>query len=222
MEINKINDDSFGCVITKKELESRDLSLEDFMRNTEKVQDLLHEVMEMAHDEFGFVARNDSVALRMMPLPDGDLKIIFTGGTPKEQLGSFLAELFKAGGASDSDIDKMMKNNPFTSKQEEVKKEEAGDYIIISFDSLDKVSEYCARINYQRPIRSSLYKDDKSDTYYLVVSRVRIAKKNFERFTAIAGDYGTLVGCDEISLAVIKERCQCLVEKKAVKVMALI
>ncbi len=225
MEIDKINDDTFRCLLTKEDLEDRNLKFEDFLKNSSRVQDLLHEVMEEAHDRFGFEIKNNAVALRMMPTQEGDLNIIVCGGTPEEQFKTFMREVIRASGLTQDQLwgegrKPADENNVSVSdvKAESVK--ELFPNVIISFGDLDSVSEYARRIYAGRPVNSDLYKDSRDGRYYLIIRNIRLSKKYYEMILNCFGDYGELYGMDEMREAHIKEEFDPIILKKAVRVMA--
>lgn len=219
MQIDKINDDSFKCILSKEDLEDRDLSLDDFVKNSDKVQELIHEVMEIAHEEFGFVANNDSVALRLMPLPDGQLKLVFTG-SPESYLGSFFSELFKASGMPDPE---MFRGKEVKSKQKEQTEEKTPECLVIGFRELDSLSDFAKRIiSYSKRICADLYKSKEEFPYVLILGKKLVSKKNYEHIQNVVGDYGELLGTDELVASHVRELCELMIEKRAVRAMALI
>ena len=225
MEIDKINDDTFRCILTKEDLEDRNLKFEDFLKNSSQVQELLREVMEQAHDRFGFEVRNNAVALRMMPTQEGDLNIIVCGGTPEEQFKTFMREVIKASGMPPEMLwgEGRPPKDTANVSVSDVKADSVRELfpnLIVSFADLDSVSDYARRIFNNRPVNSDLYKNRQDGRYYLIIRSNRLSKKYFEMILNCFGDYCELYGMDEMREAHIKEEFEPIILKKAVRVMA--
>ncbi|MCR5742516.1 MAG: adaptor protein MecA [Lachnospiraceae bacterium] len=79
MEFRKIDNNSFECKLTKEDLEEFDISLEDFMKNREKVSEFLHKLVEIGGDEIDFEPEEGGVmTMQISPLPNDGLRLVLS------------------------------------------------------------------------------------------------------------------------------------------------
>ena len=79
MTFKRINQDTVCCILTGDDMLEYGVELEDFIMNKEKVQEVLHNIVERAADELGLnMQRGGMLSLQIMPLPDNSVSIIFS------------------------------------------------------------------------------------------------------------------------------------------------
>ena len=79
MTFKRINQDTVCCILTEDDMLEYGVELEDFIMNKEKVQEVLHNIVERAVDELGLdMQRGGMLSLQIMPLPDNSVSIIFS------------------------------------------------------------------------------------------------------------------------------------------------
>lgn len=79
MTFKRINQDTVCCILTEDDMLEYGVELEDFIMNKDKVQDVLHNIIERAVDELGLdMQRGGMLSLQIMPLPDNSISIIFS------------------------------------------------------------------------------------------------------------------------------------------------
>ena len=79
MTFKRINQDTVCCILTEDDMLEYGVELEDFILNKEKVQEVLHNIVERAVDELGLdMQRGGMLSLQIMPLPDNSVSIIFS------------------------------------------------------------------------------------------------------------------------------------------------
>lgn len=108
MKIEKISDSQIRCILTKSELEKRDLKLSEIAYGSAKVKQLFQDMMQLAYLQCGFEADNIPLAIEVIPFKDY-ASIIVTKVEDPEELdtrysrfapgvnsnGGFLSELDK-------------------------------------------------------------------------------------------------------------------------------
>ena len=104
-----------------------------------------------------------------------------------------------------------------TGDKEKHKSNKNTPFFIIQFASISRAEEYCKALPYEKPIKSSLYKED--DRYFLLISKGKMGKKVFEELGFLSLEYGNLVGADAVFKSYMKEHMQCIIKKGAVKVL---
>ncbi len=70
MKIEKINDSQIRCILTKNELEMRDLKLSEIAYGSAKVKKLFRDMMQLAYVQCGFEAENIPLAIEVVPFRD--------------------------------------------------------------------------------------------------------------------------------------------------------
>lgn len=218
MEFFRVSDHSFHCTLTNDDLRDHDVTISDFLTNNTKVQEFLQEVMEMAHETIGFSPQQDCVALKMTVLPEGKLDIAFVGEKDEKQIGHMLVEALKSAGFPPLGSEE---------RREFQKKRKSGikrgiDHIILQFEDLDTISEFCARVYVGKPVNSDIYKNEKEGVYYLIMRKGRLGREYFERLETIGTEYGESMGNDLQRASYIAESFEPIITKRAVKIMSII
>lgn len=85
MHIEKINDNQIKCILSQRDLLARELDLSELAYGTEKARLLFHEMIEQAHDAFGFEAENTPLMVEAIPVSKESIVLIITRiDTPDE------------------------------------------------------------------------------------------------------------------------------------------
>lgn len=206
MKIIKINENSISLTIKNDELKERNIKLSDLSYGSKKARDLLTEVINLAKTEVGFDAKSP-LAVEVVPLKDGDLKLIISTDINLDELDSRFSKFtpFKSDElpmtimqALESTIDRFEEalrignvkgaNEVGNVNKLEIRKEEEITYIF-EFDSIDKATDACLNVhNYD--YNSVFYKDEKNKKFYLVLSI--IGNKDSEGLSAFTKVCNTL------------------------------
>lgn len=78
MHIEKINDNQIKCTLSQRDLLARQLNLNELAYGTEKARSLFQEMLEHAHNAFGFEAENMPLMVEAIPLPTESIVLIIT------------------------------------------------------------------------------------------------------------------------------------------------
>lgn len=188
MKIIKINENSISLTIRNEELKERNIKLSDLSYGSKKARDLLLEVISLAKTEVGFDAKSP-LAVEVVPLKEGDLKLIITTDINLDELDSRFSKFTptKSDGlpitimqALESTIDKFEEalrignvkgaSEVGNANKLEIRKDDEITYIF-EFDSIDKATDACLNVhNYD--YNSVFYKDEKNNKFFLVLSIV--------------------------------------------------
>lgn len=85
MHIEKINDNQIKCILSQRDLLARELDLSELAYGTEKARSLFREMIEQAHDTFGFEAENTPLMVEAIPVSKESIVLIITRiDTPDE------------------------------------------------------------------------------------------------------------------------------------------
>lgn len=88
MHIEKINDNQIKCTLSQRDLRARNLDLSELAYGTEKARSLFQEMIEQAHDAFGFEGENTPLMVEAIPLSKENIILIITRIDNPEELDS--------------------------------------------------------------------------------------------------------------------------------------
>ena len=112
MKIEKINDHQIRCILTKSELEKRDLKLSEIAYGSAKVKKLFRDMMQLAYIQCGFEAENIPLAIEVIPFRDHANIIVTKVENPEElntRYSRFSPDVDTAGGML-SEFDKFLRS----------------------------------------------------------------------------------------------------------------
>ena len=78
MKIEKMNENQIRCTLTREDLESRHMRLEELKYGSEKAQQLFREMMRFASFKFGFDVEDLPVMVEAVPISEDKLILIVT------------------------------------------------------------------------------------------------------------------------------------------------
>lgn len=243
MEFKRIDHDTVRCIITEEDMQEYNVELEDFFKDKGKIQEFLHTVVQQAVDEVGFEPKDGMVSMQVMPMSQNRIAITFSENSIDE-VGGILKQL--TGMASEIDElvhkedDKFVEEEkseglvgtPKKAKKDTVKKEETKERKtrvqknplalskrIYRFSSLEDLEEFAKVIPEKWTIRSDLFKDSVNGIFYLVIEKGRLSKMNYAYLCNCITEYSSYVTDNGMQLAYMEEHYECLIQKKAIKVM---
>lgn len=215
MKYKKINEATVQCIISEEDMEEYGLTLSDIFERNEKGEGFLRDVVERAHDEVGYHLNGDNIAMQITPIRDEGLVITFSdegiAGFQnmlehiKEVLSGFDPESLKEAARAIAD------------KEGKKSKELEDTCRIFVFASMNHTMRYCAAIPSELSVRSHLY--SLKDTYYLVIEKQRLSRKNFNKISAQAVEFSKLLAPSEEKLLYLEEHGECLIKDRAVSTL---
>ena len=78
MTFQKLDEHTVRCILSEEDMNEHGLRIEDFFTNKDKARNFLEDVVKQAHDEVGYEANGDTLAMQVMPLPKNGLAITFS------------------------------------------------------------------------------------------------------------------------------------------------
>ena len=84
MRIERIDDKTMKCFLSKEELEEYDISYKDFILRSDKAREVMEEIMAQAEEEVGFKPPQFAFELQIMVLPDQSMILIFSEKSPED------------------------------------------------------------------------------------------------------------------------------------------
>lgn len=212
MKYKKINEATIQCIISEEDMEEYGLTLSDIFERNEKGEGFLRDVVERAHDEVGYRLNGDNIAMQITPIRDEGLVITFSdeGLAGFQNVLEHIKEVL-----SGLDAESIREAARALTDKEAQKQSSLEDRCrMFVFASMNHLTRYCASIPTEFSVRSHLYK--LNDTYYLVLEKQRLSKKNFNKISAQAVEFAKLVAPSEEKLLYLEEHGECLIKDRAV------
>ncbi len=213
MKYKKINDATVQCIISEEDMLEYGLTLSDIFERNEKGEGFLRDIIERAYDEVGYTVNGDNIAMQITPLKDKGLAVTFTSEGPSgfRDILQHLKEVLQ--GVSDE-----LTRQDEEERQQSVEQEQGEKYDdnrrMFAFDSLREAMQYTTSIPTSVSVKSHLYKD--GEKYYLVVEKNRLSYKMFNKISAQAVEFGSLLAVSEERMLYLKEHAECLIADRAV------
>lgn len=86
MKIEKINDNQIRCILTREDLEQRQIRLSELAYGSEKAKSLFQDMMRQAAFQFGFQVENMPVMIEAIPLSSDSIVLVVTKVENPEEL----------------------------------------------------------------------------------------------------------------------------------------
>ncbi len=220
MRYKKINEATVQCIISEEDMEEYGLTLADIFERNEKGEGFLRDVVERAHDEIGYQISGDNIAMQITPMRDEGLIITFSDEGPAgfQHMLEHIKEVLT--GLDPSGIKEVIEEQAKARKKEIADKaantipDMNASHRMIVFSSMNCLLRYCAMLPSGISVKSRLYKLE--DAYYLCIEKNRISKKNFNKLSAQAVEFGSLAVVSEEKMLYLEEHGECLLAEKAV------
>lgn len=212
MKIEKISDNQIRCILTKEDLAMRQLKINDLAYGNEKTKALFRDMMQQAANEFGFEANDIPLMIEAIPLPSETIIMIITKVEDPEELDTRFAKFAPSDGSdmaesslpfsspiegADSILNLISKLREAHKRIAEKRKEAASEEPpltltkLFRFHSLDTVIRAAAVLENVCHSENSLYKDDGSSEYHLLVSQSGHTPEEFNKICNILSEYGS-------------------------------
>ena len=237
MKIEKIDENSIALILKDEELKNRNLKMSDLSYGSEKAQDLLVEVMNLAKTEVGFTP-DAPLAVEAVPLKDGDIKLIVTKVFNPDELDARYSRFtpmknekvpFSIMQMLENTIDKFEEalkqgNTRGIDEVNNVEKLEitkgTDQIAIFEFDEIDKASDACRNVNSYDYV-SVFYKDEKNKKFYLVLSISgnvpKLTMDDFNKVCNTLAEYGARIrGKVGMNQAYYEEHYKIIIKEDAV------
>lgn len=248
MKIEKVNENQIRCTLTREDLASRELKISELAYGTEKAKSLFRDMMQQANFEFGFEAEDIPLMIEAIPLNAECIVLIITKVDDPEELDTRFSR-FAPHVTEDDEYDEDDEEFPDRSEAKEVidlfrKLQESAPAAepatsatqdkapasedsrtkqrtrIFSMDSIGQVMSAARITGSQFNGLSSLYKDDRSDKYLLVLTQGDSTGENFDRASNIISEYGSLQRVSA-GRTFLEEHCEAIVTDNALQVLSL-
>lgn len=219
MKLEKINDNQIRCTLTSEDLANRQIKLSELAYGTDKAKNLFQDMMQQAQYEFGFETDNSPLMVEAIPVsPDSIVLIITKVDDPEEldtRFSKFAPDISETSakdaihftGADDiidifQRLTDAQKNTADKSAKKDAKKSVPESESLetlakpvnlveaFNFQSLDDVILSAHGLNGFFTGQNSLYHNEKSKEYQLVLHQSDYTPEDFNKVCNILSEYG--------------------------------
>lgn len=236
MKIEKLNENQIRCTLTKEDLASRKLKISELAYGTEKAKNLFRDMMRQANFEFGFEAEDIPLMIEAVPLNGESIVLIVTKVEDPEELDTrfsrFAPSVIEDGDTEDDETElpspevldlfrriKDTKKEAATGDtplpQPEDTANDSKRTRVFRMHSLQQVMTVAGITAGHYEGLSSLYKDEHSSNYLLVLTQGDSSSNSFDRVCNIISEYGSLQRMMPAGLTFLAEHYEALIEQDA-------
>lgn len=244
MDFRRIDQNTVQCILTEEEMNAYGFQVEDFFSNQEKSRDFLEHIVERAEEEVGYQAKGGMVSMQIMKMPNNDLCITFSEHDKEESVMNMLQHIQQLAGmlegnrslhseAMQQDISDASETKTQPEMDEEYKKhmeqvlkrkqeKEKQDIIatrVYRFETLRSLEQFAASVELEKPITSTVYKDDIENVYYLLVKKGRLKLEEYKLLCERIAEFGVLSSKQTYVEQYCKEHFSVLIPKQAIRIL---
>ena len=230
MKIVRSDDKTVKCFLSNDELKEYELEYSDFVTRSEKARELVQEIMKKARDEVGYEPPQFAIEMQIMVVPEQGVVLTFAD---RDSEGSVLGEQF-----ADylKDLKEMFQMTRDELAQSESKAEETAafggkdkaakavsvprpEFAIFCFASVSRVMDFASVLPANLRVGSSLYK--LGEYCFLLLTKGGASFKRFGMACIQALEFGSLYSAEDKVEVWLKENGECLIDEKALRVLAM-
>lgn len=237
MKIEKVNENQIRCTLTREDLASRELKLSELAYGTEKAKNLFRDMMQQANFEFGFEAEDIPLMIEAIPLNAECIVLIITKVEDPEELDTRFSRFAPSAGDEEDEEEMLTQSSDevldlFRRLQREQASEEeaasrasaSGQGIvshtrIFRFGTLQQAMDASALVAPHYHGLSTLYKDERSSQYLMVLTQGEEASDTFDRVSNIFSEYASLQRTVPVNHTFLEEHYEALVTDNAVSTL---
>lgn len=244
MKIEKVNENQIRCTLTKEDLASRQLKISELAYGTEKAKSLFRDMMQQANFEFGFEAEDIPLMIEAVPINSECIVLIITKVEDPEELDTRFSRFAPSvhedsdreedeeatEEASDEILDLFRKIQAADTPQEEPSEPvaeastpEENDRPLLRlflFKSLRPLLTLTAHLKHTSFVKSSLYKDMKTNDYLLLLSCTKDYAPAYNKLCNLLSEYGSLRRVLPTTPAYLEEHCGTVIASDALTVLS--
>lgn len=240
MKIERISDHQIRCTLTRQDLAARQLKLSELAYGSENARQLFKDMMQKASYELGFEAEEVPLMIEAVPMSPDSIILIITKVDDPEELDTRFANFAPSvHEEDDGGIDGLLKSltketenvldifKRFRPEDSEVSVDddladaaESNDLTrAFSFNNLDEVIKVAKLLERFYFGNSSLYKDEKTDSLILVVSKTSHTPEDFNKVCNIISEYGESKKFSGAAEAYLTEHGNIIIKDEALRIL---
>ena len=245
MKLEKINDNQIKCILTSEDLAERSIRLSELAYGSEKAQELFRDMMQEAFREFGFTVDGAPLFVEAVPLNMDTIVLIITKVDDPDELDTRFSKFtmpknqrtdIKDAQGADDILDAIHKIYESKKKAGSLRAKstketavepvpaennETVDFVrCFRFPDMDTVISAAANIAGFYSGENSLYRQDKTNEYLLVIHKGDHTPEDFNRVVNILSEYGSLTKYRAAAEAYMSEHGCVILKSDAVRQLA--
>ena len=219
MKIERIDDKTVKCFISKEELEEFDITYKEFITRTEKAKEVVEEIIEQAVEEVGYKPPEFAMDMQIMVLPEKGMLLTLSERTPEDlkknpMLQEYLKEMQKTLEEHLGDIAAGVKKQKEQASDTHNKEKQGPGFAIFEFTTIRNLCDYVRMLPVNLRVSSSLY--GLEGKYYLYIQKGGASYERYSRTCIQAMEYGVLYGATPEKVLYLQEHGECIIEEKAI------
>jgi len=250
MKIEKISDTQIRCTLSRQDLADRDLKISELAYGSDKAKDLFRELMAQASYECGFEAEDIPLMIEAIPVSGDCLVLVVTKVEDPDELDTRFSNFSSFREDHDDDASSVTSSvaeeilecfgqlgallgkgrdalEKPTGSSEDTPSEEPAPLAapltkVYSFPTLTAVTSLAQLISPYYFGESTLYKDEVSANYYLVLHISDHTPEEFNRICNVISEYGTPVHTGYASLSYFAEHFKPIIKTDAVQTLTVL
>lgn len=245
MNFRRIDNKTVQCILSEEEMNAYGFQIEDFFSNQEKSRDFLEHIVERAEEEVGYQSKGGMVSMQIMKMPNNDLAITFSERDREDGFFNVLQQLHQLAGFFDPETadsvhtekepeelaDAIEEYQQETgeecqqnAKEAERRRREKEKQKIISpkafrFETLHALEQFVASLELDKPITSTIYKDDSDNSYYLLVKKGRLKKTEYQLLCQRISEFAVLISDHPYVEQFCMEHFEIFIPKQAIRIL---
>ncbi len=235
MKIEKISENQIKCTLTRSDLASRQLKLNELTYGTAKAKGLFQDMMEQANLEFGFDASEMPLMIEAIPVSMDCVILMITKVENPDEVDtrfSTLSNLKEILGEADApddccsegctvshnSMDSLAEFSDLTKKV--LQKVPDIAQRMFSFDSLETVIDYAHNVKGLAIGPNTLYKSTDNGRYYLFLQRKPEKPADFAQICGSAMEFGHIEQFGSARTAYMDEHYDTILRANALQSLA--
>ena len=211
MKIRKINDTTINCIITQDDLKKHGIDLDDLFDRRKNAVEFIRRIILKAASSVNLNIKNDYTSMRISVLPDQSVSLTISQDPAESAKIREHKEMASGQGERKRDDKEVIRH---ASARRTQLTSDSGTYVF-QFSSVMETAKCCRILASCRGIETSLYFVRETGAYYLLVAKGTDPSEDYSSIVLSLNEFGSMVSCDEITLAYLKEHSDCILRSRA-------
>ena len=221
MKIERISENQIKCTLSRADLASRQIRMSELAYGTEKTRGLFQDMMEQASNEVGFDANDLPLMIEAIPVSMDCIVLMITKVEDPEEVDTKFSSLTHISDLLSGDNSAKEEPSAYSAPETPlIKKADSSMDRLYSFDNFDIVVEFAHRMRGLYDGENSLYKDNSTGRFYLLLSRSSHSLKEFGLICNSALEYGSKEPMSFARSAYLEEHFEKILPEKALQSLA--
>ena len=235
MKFQRINEDTIRCIVYKQDMQEYGIVLEDFFKDKRKIHDFLHQIVERAEQEIGYIPKEGMLSMQIIPINANMISITFSEnmGNDYESIMNHLRSTLENGPQKDEDEEieyledeeeELQGFGPDSFEEyqpgaELCRHPEKISIVMIVMDSIQQMADYCRMVGVEKTVTSELYYLESRDVYCLIIEKNRLSENDMRKMLMLAVEYTSDIIDDMKIICYVREHGEPVIEKSAYRIL---